>query len=88
MTIIEAMAKAAWEKQHGSRIWETRVSQGHKQKFCEYMRAALLALAECETPLSALDAAETAVENCRADEFMDVAFRAIIRAIAEDKSNG
>lgn len=58
--------------------------QDFRDRLIEAQRAAILALAECVLPASALKAADAAVEECKAHEFMDTAFRAICRAIASE----
>src|SRR5882672_2267926 len=93
MTPIETMAKAAWEKQHGKRIWEMRVTPYYKAKFCEYMRHALLALARIDIDSLRGQKAFEAGEKMRLDKDNSfttkalTAFQDICNAIIEENLN-
>jgi hypothetical protein len=75
------MTKAAYEAEWGPGSWDL-VSEDRQMERCRYMSAGLMA--EFELPTSTLEAVETAVDACRADEFMDVAFSSILRDIATE----
>ncbi len=79
MTIIEAMCTAAWEHDPTNGPF-SNLSQRSMDRVMASMRAALLALAECELSESVKQAGDDPLDA-------KSAFQAMIRAIAEDKSN-
>jgi hypothetical protein len=86
MKPLERMAKANYEAESGDGSWDL-VSELSQKKLMQYMRAALLALAEAELPEDVTQAGNDAA--CDADSGPDIyptdrAFRAICRSIANE----
>jgi hypothetical protein len=92
MTPLEIAAKAAWDAENARAAWDgeitpwDHVSAISQQKLCDYMRTALLALAEVELPESIVSTDEVNLAMCEEDA--ESAFRAIIRSIAGSDSEG
>lgn len=84
MSVLEAMAKAAWEAENGEQ-WEL-VSDLSQKKLCGFMRAALRALAEAELSddlLKEMSLRHSSIKPGRI-EFVREIIRSTVRALANE----
>lgn len=77
MTPLQIAAKTNYEAEWGPGSWDL-VSKASQEKLCRMMRAALLALAECELPRNAI------TDGSNWKEKAELCFRTMLRSIAND----